>query len=258
MAQPIITITSDFGPRDYYAAAVSGRLLSLIPDARLITVSHSVSPYNIYEASFIIRNAYAHFPAGSIHLVMVNSAGKHDVEQIAVLYRGHYFVGPDSGIFGLIFDEKPEMAVVLEPSAGDSPAFPELSICTRAAQEISLGKKLEELGVISQALTETMPFRPVIENKVIKGMVIYIDNYHNVITNITRNMFERMNESGKYTIRFGKYFTERVSAAYDHAPEGELVAVFGQSGLLEIALYRSSAKNLLGIRINDIVRIEFE
>lgn len=258
MAQKIITITSDFGTRDFYSAAVTGKLLSLVPDAKIVTVTHQITPYNIYEASFIVRNAWSHFPEGSIHLVLVNGSGNHEVNQVAIQYKNHFFVGPDSGIFGLIFEEKPEAIVNIIHEGDFAPSFPELDICTQAAAKLVSGAAIAELGEGNATLLDSMPFKPVTDNNVIKGMVIYMDNYHNVITNITRSMFDRMNKNNKYTIRFGKYYTEKISPTYDYAPEGELVAVFGSSGLLEIALFRSSAKSLLGIRVNDTVRVEFE
>jgi len=258
LSQKTITITSDFGIKDFYSAVVTGRLLSLKPDLRIVPVTHQIPPYNIYEASVIVRNTWNSFPDGTVHMVLVNSTSDHHVLQVAIQYKNHYFVGPDSGIFGLIFEDKPEKIVALGDSDGTESTFPELDLCTQAAVKLTEGTAIETLGKPVTSLLDTVPFKPTTEKNAIKGMVIYMDNYHNVITNITKKMFDKMNVSDKYTIRFGKYFTQKISPTYNYAPEGELVAVFGSTGLLEIALYKSSAKNLLGIRVNDVVRIEFE
>ncbi len=258
MAQKIITITSDYGNRDYYAAAVTGKLLSLSPDVVVVPVSHMVTPYNIYQASFIVRNAWHHFPKNTVHMVLVNGSGDHDAPQVAIRYQDHFFVGPDSGIFGLIFPEKPDEVISIRHEGPFSPVFPELEISTRAAAALCEGAKLAELGDPNKGLLDSMPFRPVTENNVIKGMVIYMDNYHNIITNISRSMFDRMNKNNSFDIKFGKYHTNRIMNAYDYAPEGELVAVFNSADLLEIALFKSSARDLLGIRFSDIVRVEFD
>jgi len=253
-----VTITCDFGPRDFYSAVVTGRLLSLQPELRIVMVSRDIRPYQIYEASVIVRNSFGSFPDGSVHLVLVNSTTAQKVKQVAIKYHNHYFVGPDSGIYGLIFEDKPNAIVQLLPDENSSETFPELDVCTKAAVQLSEGKDILELGPAIDSLLETVPFKPTTEPNVIKGMVIYIDNYQNAITNITRKMFEKMNKSGKFTIRFGRYFTQKISGTYNYAPEAELVAVFGSTGLLEIALFKSSAQNLLGIKVRDVVRIDFE
>jgi hypothetical protein len=258
LSQKTITLTSDFGIKDFYSAVVTGRLLSLKPDLRIVTVTHQIQPYNIYEASVIVRNTWSSFPDGTVHLVLVNSTSDHHVIQVAIQYKNHFFIGPDSGIFGLIFEDKPEKIIALGDSSETESTFPELELCTSAAVKLAEGAAIDTLGTSISALLDTVPFKPTIEKNAIKGMVIYMDNYHNVITNITKKMFDKMNTSNKYTIRFGKYFTQKISPTYNYAPEGELVAVFGSTGLLEIALYKSSAKSLLGIRVNDVVRIEFE
>lgn len=253
-----ITITSDFGLRDFYSAAVHGRLLKLQPDLNIIVVSHLIQQYNVFQASVVVQNTWKHFPDGTVHMVLVNGNQGKQLRQVAVKYKGHYFVGPDSGLHSLIFDEKPELIIQLNNEDNSFETFPELTICTKAAVHLAEGKDIMELGNPIQDLLEMMPFRPTNDNNTIKGMVIYIDNYHNAITNITKAIFDKLNKNNKFTIRFGKYFTQKISPTYNYAPEAELVAVFGSTGLLEIALYKTSAKELLGIKINDVVRIEFD
>lgn len=258
MAERIITITSDFGTKDYYSAAISGRLLSGIPGATIVTVSNQITQYSIHEAAFNLRNAWQYFPEGTIHLALVNRNHNSEMQYAIVQHNGHYFVGPDNGIFGLLFDEQPKLMLHLSGPEIVSPTFRELDICTHAAIRIAAGDDIMSLGTQTNSLTEATPFRPVTENKVIKGMVIYLDNYHNAITNINRKTFSEMHNGGKYIVRFGKYYTERIAESYSNVPEGEIIATFGSSGMLEIAMKESSARNLMGIRVNDIVRIDFE
>jgi hypothetical protein len=258
LSERIITITSDFGTKDYYSAAISGRLLSGISGASIVTVSNQITQYSIHEAAFNLRNAWAYFPEGTIHLALVNRNHNSEMQYAIIRHHNHYFIGPDNGIFGLLFDEQPELMLHLDAPETVSPTFRELDICTHAAIRIAAGDDILSLGTQVKALTESTPFRPVTENKVIKGMVVYLDNYHNAITNINRKIFSEMHSGGKYVVRFGKYYTERIAESYANVPEGEIIATFGSSGMLEIAMKESSARNLMGIRVNDIVRIEFE
>jgi len=253
-----VTITSDFGTRDFYAAVVNGRLLSLQPALNIVTVTHQIRQYDVFQASVIVRNMWSSFPDGTVHLVLVNGTSGNQDRQVAIKYKNHFFVGPDNGLHGLVFDENPEVIVQLDQESIEQDTFPELDICTKAAVHLAEGKDILELGTKTNSLLESMPFRPTSDNNTIKGMVIYIDNYHNAITNITKKVFDKMNKNNKYIIRFGKYYTQKISPTYHYAPEAELVAVFGSTGLLEIALYQTSARELLGIQVNDVVRIEFE
>lgn len=253
-----VTITSDFGTRDFYAAVVTGRLLTLQPALNIVTVTHQIRQYDVFQASVVVRNTFSSFPEGSVHLVLVNGSSAVQNRQLALKYKNHYFVGPDNGLYGLVFDENPDEIIELNSVEIEHETFPELDLCTHAAVHLAEGKNISELGDKTTELVSSMPFKPTSDNNTIKGMVIYIDNYHNAITNITRKMFEKLNKSGKFTIRFGKYFTQRISPTYNYAPEAELVAVFGSTGLLEIALYQASARELLGIRVSDVVRIDFE
>src|SRR5690606_16410439 len=109
----IITLTTDLGNTDFYQAALKGSLLSLYPDVRIVDISHSVPPFDIQHAAYVLRNAYPYFPPKPVHLIGIVSVFNDDTRFIAVRYRDHYFVGSDNGIFSLMFEGSPDEIVEL-------------------------------------------------------------------------------------------------------------------------------------------------
>ena len=259
MNQVVITITSDWGNRDFHRAAVEGSLVRKIPECRIMAISHLVKAFDIYEASFLLRNAWYLYPEGSIHIIAVKGEASIDTPHVLIKYKKHYFIGADNGIFALIFDEKPETIIAIDIHQESSIfSFPTKDVFVPIAAHIASGKDISELGQKQSQIKESYPFKPTVEENLIKGMVIHIDNYDNVICNITESTFLKLSKGKRYSIKARNESVNRIQKAYGDVPEGEMLALFGSSGLLEIAINEGSAKDLLGLRIKDIIRIEFE
>jgi len=272
----IITLTTDMGGRDYYVAAVKGIIYNIVPEIQLVDISHHVSPFDIAQASFILRNAYPNFPAGTVHIIGVNPERvkrkdafdmREETLHVIVQYEGQYFIGADNGIFSLLFDKQPEKIFEITLDTGsDSTTFPTRDIFAKIACLLSSGMSLEEIGVPLESLKERSIFRPVAEENTIKGTVIYIDSYGNVITNITRSHFINTGKGRNFSIYFRRedYDISEISHSYSDVPEGEKVALFGSSGYLEIAINKGvegsggGASSLFGLKVNDSIRVEFE
>ncbi len=126
----VITICSDWNDRDYYLAALKGRLLSLCEDAQIVDLSHNIESYNISQASFIVKNAYHYYPEGSIHIIAVNSEFSIEKPHVVVYNKGHYFIGADNGIFNLMFRDKPEEIIQIKAGNKDASLlnFPEIDV----------------------------------------------------------------------------------------------------------------------------------
>ena len=189
----IITLTTDFGHKDHFVGAIKGTILSNLPESNIVDISHSISPFNIQECAYILKNAYRSFPQGTVHIVGVDSEISPENEHIVVLVDGHYFVSANNGVISLITSEiKPEKVVEVQIPNIDSGAFPVLNVFIQVACHIARGGKLEVIGKPFDALKELRDFEPRIlnEGKTISGNVIYIDNYGNVVTNIQRSLFE--------------------------------------------------------------------
>lgn len=255
----IITLTTDLGAKDFYQSALKGSIMSLLPNVNLIDVTHSISPFNIQQAAFVLKNAFPYFPAGTVHLIGIDSVYNQNTRYLAIKYRDHYFVGSDNGIFSLLFDEDPEEIVELNIMQDlKFLHFPLTDILTKAACHLAKGGKTKEIGLQVSTLEEKVNLQPVIERDIIRGSVIYIDSFQNVITNITRDLFTRVQKNRDFTLYFRKNESiSQLSWHYNEVAEGEKLCLFGISNHLEIAINKGNASGLLGLHLGDIVRIEF-
>jgi S-adenosyl-L-methionine hydrolase (adenosine-forming) len=256
---PIITLTSDWGQRDYFLAAVKGKILSLLPSANIIDISHGISPFNLKQASFVIRNSYPYYPKGTVHILSVLTEKSQKTPHLAVQYDGQFFIGADNGIFSLIFDHNPEKLIQLpssdETGMKDKPARDRF---VESAVHLASGKPIEELGEAVSQWKEQLHFLPVVSGDVIRGVVIYINQYENVVTNITRDLIDKVGKGRKFTIDFRGETLNGIRQSYQEVPIGEIAALFGSTGHLEIAINQGNAASLLGLDINDPVRVEFK
>lgn len=256
---PIITLTSDWGQRDYFLGAVKGKILNLLPTATIIDVSHGISPFNLKQASFIIRNSYPHFPRGTVHILSILTEKSEKNPHLAVKYDGQYFIGADNGIFSLIFEHNPEEIINLSSSNDeDGVETPARDRFVESAVHLASGRPIEELGTPVSQWKEQMHFLPVVSGDVIRGVVIYINQYENCVTNITRELFDKTSKGRNFMIEFRGETVNKISKSYQDVPIGEIVALFGSTGHLEIAINQGNASSLLGLDINDPVRIEFK
>jgi S-adenosyl-L-methionine hydrolase (adenosine-forming) len=253
----IITLTSDWSAGDYYIGAVKGKILSQCSDVTIVDINHNIQAFNTNQAAFVIRNAYPSFPEGSIHLIFVNTEPGPDSPFTAVCHRGHYFIGTDNGVFSLICGE--EAGKIIRINSDKSVSFSALDVFTNAACKLVLGSDPEDLGEIIKTYNTRVPLRPTIEDTSLSGSVIYIDSYQNAVTNISRELFEKVVQARSFEIyvQSRHYKINRISDFYHDVPPGELVAVFNSVGLLEIAIHNGNAAQLLNLGTNSTVRIEF-
>ncbi len=254
----IITLTSDWGLKDHYLAAVKGALLSRMPDITLVDISHLVPPFDIGQASFILRNSWKSFPKGTVHIVGINTEASLQTPHVAIAMEEHYFIGADNGVFSLVFDREPDAIVELEiPQDGNTFTFSTRDVFVKAAIHLAQGKDLEDLGEPRRNLNVREHFRPVINEQGISGKIIYIDRYENVFTNITRELFTTVVGKRKFIIEpgFTRHRITRISEAYGDVPEGEILALFSSTGLMQIAINKGNAAGLLGLSLDQAVRI---
>jgi S-adenosylmethionine hydrolase len=263
----IVTLTTDWRQNDFYVGAVKGTILSLAPDAKVVDLNHQIPPFNISMAAFVVKNAYNYFPEGAIHIIDVSTEPAEGQGFIAIKNNGHYFLFANNGIAGLLFQEDPETAVsidkfsIVDSTDSQSPTittFAGISVLAPAAAFLSSGENIEQLGSKAD-LIKQVPLRPAIDESVISGSIIYIDSYQNTITNITRELFERIGRGRQFEIlvQSNYYKIKRINKFYNETTPGELLALFNSLDLLEIAIYRGNAAELLNLSINSTVRIKF-
>ncbi|HEY1024264.1 MAG TPA: SAM-dependent chlorinase/fluorinase [Sphingobacteriaceae bacterium] len=256
----IITLTTDLGSKDFYQAALKGSILTLLPTVNLVDISHDIPAFNIQQAAFVLKNAFHYFPKDTVHLIGIDSVFNESTRYLALKHKGHFFVGSDNGIFSLLFDETPDEIVELNIMQDlKFLHFPLSDILSKAAVHLAKGGALQEIGIPASALEEKMTLHPVIEQNILRGSVIYIDSFQNVITNITKDLFTRLQQNRNFTLYFKRNETiSNLSWHYNEVPEGEKLCLFGISNHLEIAINKGNASGLLGLQIGDIVRIEFQ
>lgn len=269
-----ITLTTDMGLQDYYVAAVKGTILGLYPNAHIVDITHHIQPFDIAQTAFVLKNVYHSFPKGTIHIIGVNSEKTNPLVQpgaaltrhVVVLYNEHYFIGADNGVFSLFFDREPEAIYEIDFDMDDhEQTFPVKTVFARAASLIASGQQPGSFGHPISSLNQRTIIAPTVNPNLIKGTVIYIDGYGNVITNITRAIFEQQtsNKEFKIVLRGGSHEIDAIRKAYNEVPEGEVVALFESSGHLEIAINKGvegnggGAAGLLGLRLGDTVRVEY-
>jgi hypothetical protein len=274
----LITLTTDFGNKDHFVGSVKGALYSEIENVNIVDISHNISPFNIIEGAYIIQNSYKNFPEGSIHIIGVDSEKTPEQNHIAMILDGHYFICANNGIMSLISSKiNPEKIIEINIHNHKSTSFTVLDVFVKVAAHIYRGGSIDLVGKRIQELKELYDINPIVneKNKEITGNVIYIDNYENVITNISKTLFDEFGKSRPYVINARNYKFESIVNSYSEAikfdikkeirkEEGKKLALFNKSNFLELAIYKSNpgntggASSLFGLNYRDLVTIKFE
>jgi len=254
----IITLISDWGNRDYYVSAVKGMIYRYDPESHIVDITHEIEQFNSTEAAYVLKNASKSFPDDTIHIIGINTEESLSHVHVVAYYEKQYFIGTDDGIFSLIFDHEPEKIFVLDiPLESSNYTFSSRDRFAKAATHISKGGKIEELGYEKKSLETKMLFKPVTQDNILKGIIIYIDGYDNLITNINRESFNSFVSGSKFEISFRnrKYKITEIQGSYGDVRPGEIVAIFTSNDILEIAINKGKAASLLGIEKNDPIVI---
>ena len=257
----LVTLTTDFGLEDFYAAAVVGELKSRVPGVDVVNISHNIPKFNIPAGALILKNCWRSFPEGTIHIVGVNTDAMADQAYIVLEKEGHFFIGADNGFFNLLLDEElPDQIYSIDfQITSDIFTFPVKEVFVPAAAHLAKGGTIAMLGRKLEALRPVTAFEPVIDAYTIRGSVLYVDSYGNSITNIKKEVFSSLcrNRNFEITFRDPEISVSVISQRYTDVEEGEVVAFFGSTGLLEIAINQGRAAQLLRLETNSIVMIQF-
>ncbi len=263
----VITLTSDLGKHDHYLASVKGAMLKGAPTCQIVDISHEVRPFDIYEGAFILKNCYTHFPEGSIHVVSINDVQTETHDHVVLRMNNHFFIGADNGLFSIVAGkETPDIFSLKVPLEFDSETFPLRNKFVTAACHLARGGTPEVIGKRKEELLHAEQYLPLLDKDVIRGQVIYVDGYENVITNITKQTYRDIGKGRPFSINLvrSQEVIRKITNSYHEVAPGRALAIFGGSGLLEIAISKGAprmgggAHSLLGLRVNDTVRIEFE
>ena len=273
---PIITLTTDFGTTDGKVACIKGCILSMQPDVSIVDISHDIEPYNLTQTGYIVKNAYSHFPKGSIHIISVDSFHHKDRKFLVCKADGHYFIMADNGLTSLIFyDIKPESIheITLNNRFDDVVNFTSTDIFVPVAVHLYKGGIPEIIGREIQQIKEITYPKPYFnENeKILIGEVVYIDHFGNAVSNISKEIFEQYFLAFKdFDVKFRGFSTKKIVEKYtDIIPDwekessfhGKELALFNEADLLEIAIYKGSkasgASTLMGLNIGEKIYVVF-
>ena len=252
MPRSIITLTTDFGLSDHFVGAMKGVLLGICPNAELVDITHETSAYEITEAGFSIWQAYSCFPKKTVHLVVVDPGVGTARRPILAQAAGQYFVAPDNGVLSMIYSrEKHKVRVITNQRCFRKPVsstFHGRDIFAPVAGHLAKGTDPARFGKLCQDYLRLTFDKPVQTGKRIwNGTVLKADRFGNLITNFHIDEFPAVRER-PFVLLVGGQEVTRLAGTFADAGPGELVALAGSSGYLEVALNQASAAKALGAR----------
>ena len=247
---PLITLTSDIGSQDFLVGAIKGQLLSINPSFNIVDISHDLSPFNYPQAAYVCRNAIKNFPDGTFHLVLVNLFDQKPEHLLLINYNNQYIGCADNGLITMILEEVPQniVALSLNKSAQKNTLYC-ASVFAKAFDQILAGEKFETIGDPNISIEVKNPLRALLGNNWIEGQIIFIDNFENVIINITKDEFEEQRRGRSFKIVFKRdEIIDKISDTYADVTESEKLALFNSAGYLEIAINKGNAAGLFGLQ----------
>jgi S-adenosylmethionine hydrolase len=257
---PIITLLTDFGIEDYYVAAMKGVILARCGHARLIDISHTIAPQNVLSAAYVLRGAYEQFPAGTIHLAVVDPGVGSSRRGIILRTDRYLFVGPDNGLFSLVMPESVE-SFEIQPSAHlpatVSNTFHGRDIFAPVAAALATGVKPDELG---SPIPDPQRLRPIaqISSSEIESRIIHIDRFGNGVTGIERRQLNSDLLPRSFAVRIGDAVIHVQKRFYSEEPvvSGEPFVIWGSLNFLEISVANDSAAAALGLYCGQELTLE--
>lgn len=253
----IVSLTTDFGTRDYHVAELKAAILKTNPKLNIIDVSHAVDSYDIVEAAYNVGNVFESFPAGSIHILSVYNYYDSYSEFVACYKDEHYFVAPNNGVLTLLFpDLQREQLYLIDQQDMQLDSLPK--IFAHAVGYISHGLPIGEIGVHPEVINQRMAIQPVVTSSQIRATIIHIDHFGNVVVNLKKQRFDELRNGRQFEI----YYQQSdpityISRDYGDVPIGEVLCIFNSADYMEIALNVGKASELLSLKKNETIQINF-
>lgn len=254
--KPTITLLTDYGTRDPYVACMKGVIYTVNPDVNIVDISHEIAPQDILEAAYVLRCSYSYFPTRTIHVVVVDPTVGSTRRLILAATDDHYFLAPDNGVLSLIYEAE-QMSTVVNLTAEHyfanniSKTFHGRDILAPSAAWLAKGNDISNFGdPIEDYVKLTLPKPRMMGEGMLKGNVLHVDRFGNLITNITQADFNAAREKtpgDAVMILTGKQEIAGLKEYYSQGQKGEIVALFGGGDFLEIAQSQGSAARALGL-----------
>ncbi len=249
----LISMTTDFGEADYFVPAMKGVIYAINPAVEIVDLTHLIPPHDIYAAAFTLMCCYGDFPKDTLHLVVVDPGVGTARRPIMVMTDDYNFIGPDNGVFSYIY-QRAHVNRIVHFNAEHyfrqpvSNTFHGRDVFAPCAAYVS---KLVDWRMMGQEITDPVRFNTptaVISGNQIRGAVIHVDRFGNLITNITRAELPEERSGASVRVKIGKHEAMRILTNFSEADKDELFGYFGSAGFLELAVPRQSAARLVDAR----------
>jgi S-adenosyl-L-methionine hydrolase (adenosine-forming) len=266
MSTAIITLLTDFGMEDYFVGAMKGVILARSPGSPLIDITHQVPRQDVQAAAFTLNAAYSYFPAGTIHLAVVDPGVGSNRRPILIEAADHFFVGPDNGLFTLVLDQMATARVRHLTSAAfflpePSSTFHGRDIFAPVAAALANGVSPAEFGPIIHDPIRFAGMRcESAGDGTLTGRVMHIDHFGNCVTNLPWNRLVPISPAGPFFLQVKDYQIRKVAHSYSEgaAEPGRPFLICGSAGFLEISVQSISAAQQLKIRVGEPVRLVWD
>lgn len=245
---PILTLTTDIGQRDYLVGAIKGQFVNLIPALNICDITHYLSQTNFPQAAYTCNNAFRYYPPGTVHFVIINLFETVSGHMLLARHRDQFIICPDNGILTMITGSRPADLAAINMNKHHTLLEMTQEVAFAVAHLLESGK-LTDAGQPISRIEEKYPLRATIGPDWMEGQILFIDNFENVVINITREEFQEQRKGRNFKIVFKRNETiDTISDNYASVPEAEKLAWFNSAGYLEIALRNGNMAGLFGLQ----------
>ncbi|MBK7342900.1 MAG: SAM-dependent chlorinase/fluorinase [Saprospiraceae bacterium] len=252
----ILTLTSDFGTQDPFVGMVKGICLQVDPTTMVVDMTHDVSPFGVSQSAYLVGQSYRSFPNGTLHVILVNLFYSRSPRFLLTRHHDHWFLTPDNGVLSLIFQPSPDTIY----SVGSYPlGFRDmLAVLQHILSQFSSSGDPEAWAARASESAERLWLHPVVQADWIRGNVMHVDRFENVVVNVHQTLFEKVGAGRNFRFHYRPHdVITRISAHYGEVGEGDPLLMFNSAGYLEIAVRTGKAASLLNLKLDDSVLIDF-
>jgi S-adenosylmethionine hydrolase len=261
----IVTLTTDFGLQDHFVGTMKGVMIDINPEVKFVDISHAVQPFDVFDAALTVAQAYPYFPTGTVHMVIVDPGVGTARRPIVVSTEKYLFVAPDNGVLSLVYDREERLSVrtisaehyYLQPLSN---TFHGRDIFSPIAAHLSKGVDPSRMGEeVTDYVRFSAPKPKAVGNGTLRGVVLKVDRFGNLITNITPQDLPALFQPDPppFKIIVGQREVAQIRSAYADGAPGEVFGILGSMGFLEIAANRGAAAKLMeatkGTDVNIVV-----
>lgn len=256
----IVTLTTDYGCRDYYAGALKSKLLQVSENIHLVDITHEIEPFHVGAAAYQVRQAMKFFPPETIHFIDVSYSYDEKEPFLLVRFASQYFCACDTGVFSLILDGAPPEFIrrLYVTDLVKHASFPAIDLFPAVLYQVIRGESLDHISEPFESLQSATELKPVFYERLIRASVLHIDNYENIILNVTKDEFERARRGRNFIIHLRRGVeTDRILETYAQGSLRDVTALFNVNNYLELSLHKANLASLNNLNVGDQVQIDF-